>query len=489
MTSLTERFPAALEAAEQLDAPAYAVADVVSTVLEVTGTASQPIQNVLHGTWLGHPLHPILATVPVGTWTMALALDGAEALGLAPQRRLGEAADLALKVGVAGAVVASAAGLADWRQIHGRDRRTGLGHAALNSAALGLTVGSLALRRKGRRGIGRAASGAGWLALAAGAYLGGHLVYRRRVGVDQADRSPEPRGFQPVLPVAALQEDRPRRVEVWDEAARAMVGVVLVLHRGQVHAMGSRCSHMGGPLDEGWVQNGGLVCPWHGSRYCLATGRVLDGPSTSPQPRYDVRISGDQIEIRHVPEPGDEALTPEEVDAGHAYAVAGAGALPEGRKADEVLFEHHQLLRRLFETIEGMQPDDPERRDMMRLLAGELEIHEHVEDAIFYPAVRPVSEDVPVAHAEHQQLADMLAVTLRLGTSSPEFEQQLRALHQAVDHHASSEEESMFKEAQRLGEARLRELGQQIEEMLEHERVSRARSAFRALKIRLLEGA
>ena len=47
----------------------------------------------------------------------------------------------------------------------------------------------------------------------------------------------------------------------------------------------------------------------------------------------------------------------------------------------------------------------------------------------------------------------------------------------------------MFKEAQRLGEARLRELGQQIEKMLEHERVSRARSAFRALKIRLLEGA
>lgn len=488
MTSLPERFPAALEAAEQLDAPAYAVADAVSTALELTGTASQPIQNILHGTWLGHPLHPALATLPIGTWTMALALDSSQTFGLAPQRRVGDAADLALKVGVIGAVAAAAAGMADWRQVHGRDRRTGLGHAALNSVALGLTIGSLALRRRGHRGLGRAASGAGWLAMAAGAYLGGHLVYRRRIGVDQADRSPEPRGYQPVLPAAALKDDRPRRVELWDEAARAMVGVVLVRHQGRVHAMGSRCSHMGGPLDEGWVQNGGLVCPWHGSRYCLASGKVLDGPATAPQPRYQVRIRGDQIEIRHVPEPGDEALTPEEILSARTEAEAKTVAMPRTPKADEVLFEHHQLLRRLFETIEAMEPSDPERRDMMRLLAGELEIHEHVEDVIFYPAVRPVSEDVPVAHAEHQQLADMLAVTLRLGPSSPEFEQQLRALHEAVDHHATSEETSMFKEAQRLGEARLRELGGQIEAMLEHERESRARSAFRALKIRLLEG-
>lgn len=492
MTSLPERFAASLEAAEKLDTPAYAVADVVTSALEVTGTASQPIQNVLHGTWLGHPLHPALATIPVGTWTMALALDSAEALGLAQQRSVGKAADLALQVGVAGAVAAAAAGIADWRQVHGRDRRTGLAHAALNSAALGLTIGSLALRRRGRRGLGRVVSGAGWLALAAGAYLGGHLVYRRRIGVDQADRSPEPRDFHAALPVAELKEDRPRRVELWDPAARAMVGVVLVRHQGDIHALGSRCSHMGGPLDEGWVQNGGLVCPWHGSRFCLASGRVLDGPSTAPQPRYDVRIRDDRIEILRVQESGDEALTSEEIAAGRAAAeaeaYAGAEMPPGARKADEVLFEHHQLLRRLFETVEAMDPDDPERRDMMRLLAGELEIHEHVEDVIFYPAVRPVSEDVPVAHAEHQQLADMLAVTLRLGPSSPEFEQQLRALHEAVDHHASSEETSMFKEAQRLGEARLRQLGQQIEQMLDHERESRARSAFRSLKIRLLEG-
>jgi len=151
-----------------------------------------------------------------------------------------------------------------------------------------------------------------------------------------------------------------------------------------------------------------------------------------------------------------------------------------------VLFEHHELLRRMFRRIEDMPPDDPQRRDVMRTLASELEIHEHIEDEVFYPAVRPVSEDISVAYAEHQQLADLLAATLKLPTSSPEFDEYLRALHKAVDHHASSEERSMFLEAQRLGDRRLRELGHQLEMMLEDQRTSRFQRTFRELKISLL---
>jgi hypothetical protein len=161
----------------------------------------------------------------------------------------------------------------------------------------------------------------------------------------------------------------------------------------------------------------------------------------------------------------------------------------QARRADEVLVEHHQLIRRLFETIRATPGHAPQRRDLMRTLASELEIHEHVEDHLFYPAVRPVSEDVAIAHSEHRQMADLLAMTLKLNTASPEFEEHLQALHAAVDHHAGSEERSLFKQAQRLGKARLRELGQALEEMLEKQRTSRFQRAFRDLKVRLLEGA
>ncbi|MGK7867334.1 DUF2231 domain-containing protein [Falsiroseomonas sp. E2-1-a20] len=474
---------ARIEAAVGLDGPGRAVETALARPVQLLGRPAQTVRDALHGKWLGHPLHPILATLPVGTWTLAFGLDLLAAAGLLRDRQANQAADLALKAGAAGAVVAAAAGLADWQYTEGRNRRLGTVHGLTNSAALALTLASLSLRKRGRRGQGRAISALGWACMMAGGYLGGHLVYRRRVGVDQADRSREPRDFVPVLPLAALEEDRPRRVDVHDAVQRREVGVVLVRHRGAVHAMGARCAHQGGPLDQGWVLDGALVCPWHGSRFCLRTAQPMSGPATSPQPRYQTRIRDGQVEIRREQEPGDEVVTA--ADVPHAVE---AGRPETGPKADEVLFEHHQMLRALFRRIAATPREDPARRDLLRTLASELEIHEYVEDHIFYPAVRPVSEDVATAHAEHRQLSDLLAMTLKLSTSSSEFDEHLRALHAAVEHHAGSEERSMFIEAQRLGDARLRELGRALEAMLEDQRVSRFRRGYRDLKIRLLEG-
>lgn len=482
---------ARIEAARGLDGPSRSIENaLLARPEQLAGRPARRVRDALHGSWLGHPLHPVLVTLPIGSWTFALVVDALAALGVIRDRPNAGAADTALKVGAAGAVAAAASGLADWQYTDGRDRRVGLVHGLVNGTALVLMLASIGLRGRGRRAEGRLASAAGWACMAVGGYLGGHLVYRRRVGVDQADRSPEPRDFVPVLPLSELAEDRPRRVEVWDEVARRQVGVALVRHRGRVHAMGARCSHMGGPLHQGWVLDGQLVCPWHGSRYDLETGCPAGGPSTSPQPRYQVRVQDGVVAIRREQEPGEEVVTSREARAASRASgrpARDAGA-PSGRKADEVLVEHHDLLRRLFARIEATPREDPSRRDLMRVLASELEIHEHVEDHLFYPAVRPVSEDVEVAHAEHRQLSDLLAMTLKLNTASEAFEAHLRALRAAVEHHAGSEERSMFPEAQRLGEARLRRIGHALEEMLEAQRTSRARRAFRELKIRLLEG-
>lgn len=208
-----------------------------------------------------------------------------------------------------------------------------------------------------------------------------------------------------------------------------------------------------------------------------------------PATALQVRIHDGIVEIRREQEPGDEVVRSEDLASEQAgVETAGAGNLHHRKKADEVLVEHHQLIRRLFETIEETPPHDPQRRDLMRTLASELEIHEYIEDHAFYPAVYPVSEDVPVAHSEHRQLADLLAMTLKLNTATAAFEEHLKALHAAVDHHAGSGERSMFVHAQRLGERRLHELGQTLEAMIEQQRTSRFQWTFRDLKVRLLEG-
>lgn len=310
--------------------------------------------------------------------------------------------------------------------------------------------------------------------------------------MDHADRSPEPREFKPVFALADLQEKVPQRVAVWDEVARMEVGTVLVRQGNRVHAMGARCSHAGGPLDQGWVLGGALVRPWHGSQYDLETGQPVSGPSICPQPRYQVRLREGMVEVKREQEPGDQVVTSETLGRVPAEQLREASGGTSGdslprRTATEALFEHHEVMRRLFERTLAMPGDDPRRHELMCTLASELDIHEVVEDAIFYPAVRPVSEDVEVAYAEHGVLADLLAATVKFPTASPEFGEHLRALQAAFLHHAGSEEHSMFAEAQRLSDSRLRELGHELETRLDDERTSRFWHAFRVFKLSLLE--
>jgi nitrite reductase/ring-hydroxylating ferredoxin subunit/uncharacterized membrane protein len=479
-----DRAIGAIESSRAVDRTGEAVGKAVALPFQAAGGQAQRLRNTAHGNQLGHPLHPALAALPVGMWTLGLALDVLDALD-GERRDYRSGADLAWRAGTIAGIAAALTGLADWQHTHGRDRRTGLVHGLVNGAGLGLAAWSLRLRGQGRRGDGRLAGAVGWALTAVGGYLGGHLVYRRGLGVDRAERSPVPCDFEPVLPEGALVEDRPRRVELWDDDHRRAVGVVLVRHQGRVHALGSKCAHMGGPLEDGWVLAGGLTCPWHGSRFDLGTGRPLDGPATCPQPRYDVRIRAGMVEVRRDLTPGEAADEP----GPPPTEAAAAEASPAARKADVVLFEHHELIRGLFRRIRELPREDPTRRDLVRVLADELELHEHVEDTIFYPAVEPVSGDVPLAHAEHRQLADLLAVVLGLNTASERFDEHLRALHEAVDHHATSEEQSMFADAQRLGERRLRELGRQLETRLEDLRTSRFHATWRTLKQSIMERA
>jgi transposase-like protein len=59
-----------------------------------------------------------------------------------------------------------------------------------------------------------------------------------------------------------------------------------------------RCAHQGGPLHEGRVEDGCVVCPWHSSRYRLSDGAALSGPTAHPQPAVQVRVHDSKVEVR-----------------------------------------------------------------------------------------------------------------------------------------------------------------------------------------------
>jgi 3-phenylpropionate/trans-cinnamate dioxygenase ferredoxin subunit len=66
---------------------------------------------------------------------------------------------------------------------------------------------------------------------------------------------------------------------------------------GRYYAMADVCTHDGGPLAEGVLEDHVIECPRHGARFDIRTGAVLAMPATAPVPVYAVRIEGDEIQV------------------------------------------------------------------------------------------------------------------------------------------------------------------------------------------------
>jgi nitrite reductase/ring-hydroxylating ferredoxin subunit/uncharacterized membrane protein len=271
-----------------LDRVAQPLSEAVVAAYRNAGGIGIAVKNALHGVWLRHPLHPVLTDIPIGAWTTTLALDAkAAASGDGAYSR---AADFSLAVGLAGAVGSAVTGLTDWSETDGRAKRIGLIHGLLNATATGLMVAAYVLRRREERRAGETCTVAGVGVAMAAAYLGGDLVYAERIGVTHAVLG-EPEAFTPALASGALAEGTMRRVKVND------ADLLLVRQHGRVCALAHSCAHLGGPLSEGTLKEGTVVCPWHASEYRLDDGSVVNGPSTHPQPCFAVREQNGQIEI------------------------------------------------------------------------------------------------------------------------------------------------------------------------------------------------
>ena len=288
--SSTDRLVDRLSRSTLLDPIADAIAPAVAGVLDGSGPVA-PLKDLLHGKPLGHPLHPVITDIPIGSWTLATVFD---ALELAGRDEFTAAADVCVGVGLVAAVGAIATGLAEWSDTKDEPRRLGVAHALLNSAGFVLYGASLALRVAGARGAGIATAYAGYGFSSLAAYLGGELSYNHQIGVKHTARPIEPPdGFTAVMDATELTDAQPKRVD--------FAGIPVLLSRdarGDVHALAATCTHRGAPLEDGEFVDGCVVCPWHGSRFNLVDGSVIEGPAAFALARFETRIEAGRIELR-----------------------------------------------------------------------------------------------------------------------------------------------------------------------------------------------
>lgn len=89
--------------------------------------------------------------------------------------------------------------------------------------------------------------------------------------------------------------------EIADQSAKSVeIGdrqIALFNLGDRIYAIDDTCPHNGGPLSEGSVEGEEVECPWHGSRFNIKTGEVTAQPALENVATYNVRVSGDDIEI------------------------------------------------------------------------------------------------------------------------------------------------------------------------------------------------
>jgi len=249
------------------------------------------VLELLHGgRWAGRPIHPALSDLPIGLWTGVMVLDVADR---DPAPRPGiDAAGVLSAAGILASVATAVTGLTDWTVSNDEDRRVGLMHGLLNTAALGLQAASLATRMAGHRSTARALAAASFTVTAGAGYLGGHLVFSKGVMVNRVAWAIGPRRWTRALQEADLPDDTPTAVEAEGRQ------IMLYRHDGTLYALDNICSHAGGLLSRGPVADLTVTCPLHGSRFALADGRVSRGPASQPQPVLPTRIRNGWIEVR-----------------------------------------------------------------------------------------------------------------------------------------------------------------------------------------------
>ncbi len=64
---------------------------------------------------------------------------------------------------------------------------------------------------------------------------------------------------------------------------------------GNYYAIGNICTHVGGPLNEGKLEESEVECPWHFSKFDIRNGQPIKPPAVRAVPQYEDKIEGNSI--------------------------------------------------------------------------------------------------------------------------------------------------------------------------------------------------
>jgi hemerythrin superfamily protein len=140
----------------------------------------------------------------------------------------------------------------------------------------------------------------------------------------------------------------------------------------------------------------------------------------------------------------------------------------------ELLKQDHAKVKKLFEQAEDA--DQKEKQAVFTQIKTELEIHTHIEESVFYPAMQRYKElkDMVAESLEEHDKVKTLLKEMDSMFGSEDFEDKLEELIDNVEHHAEDEEESkMFPKVRELvSAAELEKLGAQLQAAKGHRKAS-----------------
>lgn len=114
----------------------------------------------------------------------------------------------------------------------------------------------------------------------------------------------------------------------------------------------------------------------------------------------------------------------------------------------ELLKKDHQKVSTLFQEIESASGDG--KLAIFRQLKQELDVHAHIEETIFYPALEGEKETREItleAYEEHRVVKDLLSQLDAASAADEDWEARLTVLKENVEHHVDEEEGELFDKA------------------------------------------